>query len=37
MTSLINHIPVKNVTTAMTQEDREQWRNELDSKGAKEG
>lgn len=37
MTSLINHISVKNVNIAMGQEDREQWRNELESKGVREG
>lgn len=36
MTSLINHILMKNVSTAMGQEDRQQCRNELESKGARE-
>lgn len=37
MTSLIKHIPAKNVSTAMGQEEKEQWRNESESKGARGG
>lgn len=37
MTSLRNHIPMKNVSAALGQEVGGQWRNELESKAAGEG